>query len=347
MGTTVLERFSYSRLSTYKSCPYQYYLKYVKRHYPEGKTLATELGTLIHHIEQGISLDMMAGRAVDYDKWREELMSANVPPSQSARDGVYGLYTLMARYPDEYRAQDEKDGKSYALKCEWYKDEGILRQEAFAKAHPSWKIEGVEKYFEYVYNGKIMNGYIDRLWIDTAKDPKNPYAYIIDDIKTRGHPFADKDLTTPIQHVVYSMGVQHAYGLPFEPTTCFYDLPIIDLRQAAGTPGFIDRGKKTITKELACIDSQDFRPSPSPLCHWCPFSQTVEKRPTNPEDQNLCPFYSHWCKHGDKFDVENAWPLSDGGEPLPWSEETAQKIVDRFRQLHGVSVSNDVYGVQF
>ena len=310
-------KYSYSRIETYNKCPWKYKLKYVDSNYIEGGTLATELGTLIHFIEEHISFYLMKGEAPDYDQLLDDYYNINVPKkdSKDVDGGQFGINILQKRYPSEFFTADE-NGNSYATRCEWYAKEGIYRQEKFLEAHPTYKIFDVEKYFEFTYEGHIIKGYIDRIWYDTATKQ-----YIIDDIKTKNKFFDEKDTKTPMQHCIYAMALKEALGLFTEPTTFFYDLPFVNARQPVGSMHCIDRAKKKLSKLFAQIDGnmeniQDqWKPSPSALCYYCEFGGLNPK--LTPEGRHLCPYYSLW-KPGAKFpcDTLNEWKGIDRHEEV-------------------------------
>jgi len=84
-----------------------------------------------------------------------------------------------------------------------------------------------------------------------------------------------------------------------------YDLPFCDMRQSAGTKGWLKRGMTKIEKNLANIDKQDWTPSPSPLCYWCPFSATNPNQPE--EGKRLCPYHSLWTRQNSTYECLNKW----------------------------------------
>lgn len=301
-------KYSYSRVETYNKCPWKYKLKYIDLHYVESNTLALELGTLVHFIEEHISYALMKGETPDYDKLRDDFYNINIPKTgpQDMDGGQFGINILKKRYASDFFSTDE-EGNSYATRCEQYAREGIYRQEEFLKAHPSYQIFDVEKYFEFTFEGHIIKGYIDRIWYDTATRQ-----YIIDDIKTKNKFFDEKDTKTPMQHCIYAMALKNALGLFTEPTIFFYDLPFVNARQPIGTMGCIDRARKKLHKLFAAIDGDmeeiedQWKPAPSPLCYYCEFGGLNPK--LTAEGRHLCPYYSLW-KPGSKFtgEVLNDW----------------------------------------
>lgn len=308
-----LPKYSYSKLNTYVNCPFQYFLKYEQKHYIYTPNLAAELGTLIHKIEERIAIAIIGGFEINYDELREDFMNYNIPktsPTDTEGD-IYGINILKVKYKNEfYKTNDQ--GNSYYTKCIDYYNKGIYRLENFMKDHPNLKLVDVEKYFEFNYRGYIMHGFIDRLLQD-----KETGEYIICDIKTKDHPFSDRELTTPLQFVVYSMGVKDMFNLDYYPDKCYYDLPICDIRQQAGTKGFIKRGIKKIDKILDGANiEKDFCSKPSPLCYWCPFSYTNPEQ--RPEGKRLCPYFSLWTRDNKAkgYECMNKWDGMENHEKI-------------------------------
>ena len=60
------EKFSYSKLSVYDKCPYQFKLKYEDKYFSSTSSLALEIGTIAHKCMELIALDVMAGKKPDY-----------------------------------------------------------------------------------------------------------------------------------------------------------------------------------------------------------------------------------------------------------------------------------------
>lgn len=294
--------FSYSRLSGYDKCPFKYKLHYEDRNFIDMPSLANELGTLIHWIEEQISLSFLDGKKPDYTKLLNDFYNINNPKTSPGDmdNGQFGINILKEKYQDDFYDVDE-NGDSYFRRCEWYAKEGIYRQEQFIKAHPSYKLVDVEKYFEFNFEGNIIKGYIDRIWFDEEKK-----IYIIDDIKTKKKLFDEKETKTPLQHCIYAMALKEAYGLKEEPTAFYYDLPFVNTRQPLGTIGCIKRAKTKLKKIFDGINSKEWSPKPGALCYWCEYSGTNPKQP--PEGRHKCCYYSLWTPKNNKcYEKMNEW----------------------------------------
>lgn len=284
-------KFSYSKLNTYGQCGWKYHLTYDEGHFIPFDSIATELGSLIHACEESIARTLQAGQKPDYDKLREML--------REGTPKLAGIDTLQKKYADDYFAVDG-NGSSYYTRVLDYMDSGIYRLENYLTEHPTFTIYGMEQFFSVEYHGQILSGYIDRIFYDQATE-----TYIVEDIKTKNKLFRDEDLVTPLQFVVYVYALAENLGLGYEHFRCAYDLPFMNKKQDAGTPGFMQRGIKKLDSLFAGIESRNYEPGPSPLCHFCPFC------PTNPEQPEagklLCPYYSLWTRTNKTHAVAHKW----------------------------------------
>lgn len=298
-----MERYSYSKLSSYKDCPYKFKLIYIDKNFVDNSSIATNFGTLIHYTEECIANDIKNNIEVDYEKYIQ--MFINIDDSSKQ---LYGVKKLKELYPNDFYKED-KTGVKYSEKCAYYVNEAIYRLETFLKQNPSLEIIGTEKEFNLSYKNYEFHGFIDRLFKD-----KITGNILIEDIKTYSKPLEKGDLTTPLQFVFYSLAVQQLYNINENQIKCAYDLPLCDCKQDAGTSGFIKRGVTKIDKLLSEIESNDFHPNPSPLCHFCQFCSTNVNDKLSDDVKLLCPYHSNWTKEKrTDFSVENVWmgPESD------------------------------------
>ena len=57
----IQEKYSYSSIACFKQCPYKYKLIYIDHNFIPCPSIATDFGTLIHHIEEQIGKDLQEG----------------------------------------------------------------------------------------------------------------------------------------------------------------------------------------------------------------------------------------------------------------------------------------------
>lgn len=294
-------KFSYSRISQYESCPYSYNLKYNLKKFVDPPSLITYLGALIHYIEEQIGRSLLNGTSPNYKDLINQLYEINIPKKDcyDTEGDIFGINILQNQFKRDFFAPSSKTGMNYATKIEEYV-KNIKRQEQFLVDNPHLEIFGLEKPFEFNFEGFIMKGRIDRIL-----KYKNKPEYQIYDIKTRDRLFLKNEVTTPLQHVIYGLALTEILNLASPPTEYFYDMVFLQTLQVAGTKGFISRGEKKLRKLLTEIQQGEYPPSPSPLCYYCPFSNT---NPNVTEDgANECPYYSFWTPNNKVFEVKNAW----------------------------------------
>lgn len=283
------EKYSYSKIDTYAKCPFKYYLKYVEGHFVNSDGVATEVGKLIHSTEQAIAEKIIAKEPIDYIDLKNLI--------------IYNLYQIKHKYKIDFSEKD-KSGRTYQEKIYSYLETEIYNLENYMLEHPTYSIVCTEKYFKVEYNGKLFNGYIDRVFYDSATNK-----YIIQDIKTYAVEAEKSALATPLQFVIYTLAAKELFNCTKEQISCQYYLPFCNLTQDAGTSGYMNRGLTKLNKLFEAIDNKDFEPKPCPLCNWCEFCRT---NPNAPDDgKNLCPYYSLWNRiTKNKYDISrvaNKW----------------------------------------
>lgn len=292
MSVYISNKFSYSKLNTYESCGWKYFLTYEEGHYLYTESIQSLFGTLVHHIEENIAHSLQQNQPVDYNQLKKDFVELNIPKTslRDTKGGIFGINILRQKFPEEFYQTDMK-GNSYAIKTEKYLKTGIYRLENYLKANPDLKIYGMEQFFSMSYQDKVFSGYIDRIFYDT----KN-CIYIIEDIKTKDKPFRDADLEMPLQFVIYVKALSNMLNISTDRISCVYDLPILEMKQPAGSINFVAKGLLKIEKLLQDINAKDFVPHPSPLCAYCPFSGTTKEQPE--EAKHLCCYYSLWTPGG-------------------------------------------------
>lgn len=58
--------FSYSKLDTYQSCSFKYYLRYELENFLFSDSAATEVGTAIHKAEEQIATQIQKKQTINY-----------------------------------------------------------------------------------------------------------------------------------------------------------------------------------------------------------------------------------------------------------------------------------------
>ena len=285
----LLDRFSYSKISTYKQCAFKYLVKYKEKNFIDSSSLATEFGTLVHEIEEGIAALIQTSQQVNYTYLKNKF--------------ILGCRKLALKYPDDWQKLDKSE-RTYQEKMYLYLDSAIYRLENYMKQHPELYIIGIEQKFEYDYDGvHSFNGSIDRAF-------QNIYTgeIIIQDIKTWPVPAQASDLKAPLQFAVYMMAAEQLWGIPFSKIKCEYDLPLCDITQAALSNNIVEESKPVLDKLFNGIKDENFKPTATALCHWCEYNPLSNPSILEIKPNAICPYFSTWQKSGDSVrDVLCKW----------------------------------------
>lgn len=281
-----LDRYSYSKISTYGQCKLKFKLHYLDKNYLFSDSLPTEFGTLVHETEEQIAIALQANQQVEYIALKNNF--------------IIRCKKLAQKYPSDWIKLD-KSNRTYTEKMYLYLESAIYRLEKFISANPDLEIIGIEQKFEYDYDGvHSFTGSIDRAFRN-----KTTHEILIQDIKTWSVPAKNSELKVPAQFTVYAMAAQQLWGVEANKIKCEYDLPLCDLRQASFSNDIITDGRPLLDKWFAGIDKGEFKPSPSPLCYFC---QYCPNSPSYAGDGKvLCPYHSLWTRENSTRETAIQW----------------------------------------
>lgn len=290
-------KHSFSSVNTFIGCPFKYKLIYMDGHYIKSDTVATEFGTLIHHIEEQLGIflgyDRKDNEEVDYDFYKNLFINID-------EEKVSGVRILKEKYADAWLEPD-KQGFTYEDKVNAYLEFGIYRLENFLKDNPTYVIAGLEVPFTVEIGNKLFGGFIDRVFKDTLDG-----TFIVEDIKTFTKLLKLEELSNATQMFIYTQALKQEAlkhtGKEIH-VRCYYNLPLINSRQQSLLD--YEKMEKELVDTVELIYKGDFYPNPTPLCHWCVFSQTFPNQPE--EAKGLCPYFSHWTQKEKTKEVENNW----------------------------------------
>jgi hypothetical protein len=275
-----LDRFSYSKISTYKQCAFKYLVKYKEKNFIDSSSIATEFGTLVHETEEQIAHALQNKLPINYIALKNNF--------------IIESRKLAQKYPNDFGKPD-KSGRTYGEKVYLYLDSAIYRLEKFMKANPNLVIIGIEQKFEYDYDGvHSFNGSIDRAFLNTVTGE-----ILIQDIKTWSVPAQNSELKAPLQFAVYMMAAQQLWDTPFDKIKCEYDLPLCNIVQPALSDNIVEEGKEVLDKLFNGIRKENFRPTVSALCHWCEYNPLTNPSILETKPEAVCPYFSTWQKSGD------------------------------------------------
>ena len=307
--TKPLDRYSYSKISTYKQCPFKFKLKYEDKNYLFSANIATDFGSLVHSIEEAIALTIQDGKQINYIALKNKF--------------IIESRKIAQKYPAEFFSRD-KSGRTYQEKVYLYLESAIYRLEQFMQTHPELQIIGVEQKFEYDYDGiHSFNGSIDRAFQNV-----NTGEILIQDIKTWAVPAQNSELKAPLQFAVYIMAAEKLWGVSFNKIKCEYDLPLCDTTQPALSDDIVAESRPVLDKLFKGIHDENFKPTITALCHWCEYNPLVNPSIIETKPEAVCPYFSTWEKSGD--DIKNTlvtW------QDLASVEVDRQLCISQIRQL--------------
>jgi hypothetical protein len=284
-----LDRYSYSKLSSYGQCHLKFKLHYLDKNFLFSDTIATSVGTLVHETEEAIALALQVGQPVNYVALKNNF--------------IVGCRKLAHKYPADW-VKPDKSNRTYTEKMYTYLESAIYRLEQFMLDNPNLDIIGIEQKFEYDYDGvHSFTGSIDRAFRNRLTGE-----VLIQDIKTWPVPAKSSELKAPAQFTVYAMAAQQLWGAEADKIKCEYDLPLCDLRQASFSEDIIADGRPQLDKWFAGITNGDFKPTVSALCAWCQYSPLTNPDLINTKPEAICPYCSTWKRSGDNVrDVLCKW----------------------------------------
>ena len=278
--TKPLDRYSYSKISTYKQCPFKFKLKYEDKNYLFSANIATDFGSLVHSIEEDIATAIQANNPINYIALKNKF--------------IIESRKIAQKYPTEFFSED-KSGRNYQEKMYLYLESAIYRLERFMTQHPELRIIGIEQKFEYDYDGvHSFNGSIDRAFQNI-----NTGEILIQDIKTWAVPAQSSELKVPLQFTVYMMAAEKLWNIPVSQIKCEYDLPLCDITQAALSDDIVAEGKPVLDKLFKGVQDKNFKPTVTALCHWCEYNPLTNPSILETKPNAICPYFSTWQKSGD------------------------------------------------
>lgn len=293
------KRYSYSALSTFTTCPMQFWWKYIQRKRADEQTLPLGLGSLLHKGKELVSKALINGESPDYETIEAAMWDGYSGPDKATGEieTLMGLHDLKSEFFSDWVAPDDKSGLSYEQKLDIYFSH--IRAE---EQNTEWRTIAAEINFEVPFEDVVLFGVIDNISENSRGD------LMVKDYKSSKKVYSDADIKTPLQMVIYNLAVQSLYP---ERTIVanLYDFILLGKTQLAGTPGWMDRGIKKLSKILSEIrayeESGAWKPKPTPLCHWCSYCRTNPNADLS--TKGLCEFYSLWMPQNKTFSTNKPW----------------------------------------
>jgi len=279
---------SYSALETFETCPLKYKYQEIER-IKTPKRVEQVFGTVVHS-----ALRRMFERDPLYPTLEEVVHYYGQTWKEAAEK--------IAWVKPERREKEE----------EMYFAEGVKLLENFYKKNKPWALNAIEQ--ESRFSAQIqdqdtgaehtLSGIIDRL----DKNPADE-EYEILDYKTGKRMPSEESLTDNLQLGLYAIALRARWPhvAPEKIKTTLYFLKHNDSVSVTHTDETLERAKRRVLTTISAIEkaiaTNEFTPTPGPLCNYCGF------RP-------ICPMWSHEYKKGDT--------------PAPDEKEVAAAINEMF-----------------
>ncbi len=249
--------YSYTRLATYKQCPYRFKLKYIDK-LPETKTIEQFMGSCVHRVLERLYKNVISAKLIPLEKILEYYHKRW---ARKWDDSIKFVKKDLTK--GDYRALGEKCIEDYYKSYYPFNQSRTIHVEK----RVSFALDNEGRY-------KIV-GFIDRLAI--APDG----AYEIHDYKTSGNLPTQKDKDEDKQLALYQIGVRDMWR-DVNSIKYIWHYLIFNKEIASSRT---DRDiEKLRAEKIALINeiesASEFPPRESSLCNWCSY-------------QSICPLWKH------------------------------------------------------
>lgn len=317
----ILPVFSYSKMEVYKNCPYQYHLKYNQKKFTNDTSIALDIGGLLHYVLEQKGKTLVIGQLVDYDILNGIIQNGTVETDEKTKERLPGIKDLKKKYWEVWSTPDT-EGRTYDQKLELF--DKVLHAEM--EENDGWTPYLFEHPFEFVWHDRvIIKGFIDR--IDQRDEEFRTVDY-----KTSKKIYDSSKLATSLQFGIYALGILNEFETL--PEESIYRFILLDKTQKALTKGWEKRLIKALDGIFDKIDADEkagvYKPSPSPLCHWCNF---CSHNPDATDYKHDCEYYSLWTPDNKSFAVNRQFEAGDLKNDLNSTKLNATNASSKERKL--------------
>ncbi|MGC8912459.1 MAG: RecB family exonuclease [Thermoplasmata archaeon] len=238
-------KLSYSSIETYRNCPLQYKLSRIDRIEPEGTTIETYLGTLVHEVLEKLYTDVRNGKVPKLEELIEFYTSSWKTNWNEKIKIIKKEYT-----PENYFEVGKRCIEGY-----------YRRFHPFNHGITLW----IEKDFTIkLEEGIEITGVIDR--VDKTGEGK----YEIHDYKTSGSYPTKEWSESNEQLAIYQLAVEEELEDVKEVKLIWHYLRFEMERESVRSREDLDKLKEEIRKlAFEIINATEFEPTSSALCDWC------------------------------------------------------------------------------
>ena len=240
--------YSYSKLSTYASCPLKYRFRYVERRKPDvGPTIEAYLGQRVHETLE----------------WLHDLVRHHKPPS---------LEDILAQYEQRWAAAWRDDVRivKQGVDAASYRAIGEEALRKYDRRHRPFDqgiVLGLEKRFRLRLDAEhTLSGIIDRLTLISDG------VLEVHDYKTSGTLPSLEDASADRQAGVYDLAAHHLFPDAHVVRLVWHYLRFDQRLVTERTPLEREALVAELLGDMRRIEeATDYPPHESALCHWCEF----------------------------------------------------------------------------
>ncbi|MBN1376844.1 PD-(D/E)XK nuclease family protein [Candidatus Woesearchaeota archaeon] len=307
--------YSYSRINTFKNCPFQFKLRYIDKEKPLWEhTAESILGNIVHEVLEKMYYDFKHGKI---NSLKETLQYFEKIWKKCWSENNIKIIKNYSRA--EYKRLAERHLINYIQK---FSPLSLSEEEK-----KRLKILDVEKKVSIALNGFNMIGFIDRLDYENG-------LYIINDYKTSMTLPSEDDMKKDWQLALYSIAIKKKFSTDKIKLRWYYINfdKVFELK-----PDFSHAEKMAIEGIQAIEKAEEFEPKPSALCDWCAY-------------QHLCPLRKHLFMPEKKEEVEGE-KLVEEYANLKIKEKKIKVMIDEMKEkIINYAEENDlgsVYGKNY
>ncbi len=259
------EKFSFSQLAAFSTCPLQYKFAFVLKIPASTDKASLIFGRVLHNTLYNFLLPFISER----QKMQGNLFGGDGSAAKKEAAKLLNEKRLLEIYEEFWQAdgyQDKKEREDYHKK-------GLDALHKFFlgyNADPPKEILFLEKRFSFKIAGDVIKGAIDR--IDKHADG----TLEIIDYKT-GKTKTKLDFSEKRQLILYQLFIEEFLGVKVGALSYYY------LESGAkftftATEKDITRLRLEVRGEIAAIKKRDFTPTPGMMCQFCDFNSICEFR---------------------------------------------------------------------
>lgn len=253
------DKFSFSQLSAFSTCPLQYKFAFVLKIPADSDKSSLIFGRVLHNTLYNFLLPAV----------NEKIFQESLFPNDKTKTDLFSKKRLL----DIYKEFWQEDGYRSKEDRESYKKRGEESLTAFFKNYQEEKPKGIlmlEKNFNFKINKEVIRGAIDR--VDILEDG----SLEIIDYKTGNTKesllFKDKR-----QLILYQLFLEEFLNKKVSLLS-YYFLESGQKLSFTATEKEITKLRLEVISEIEAIKKRDFKATPSMMCNYCDFKSICEFR---------------------------------------------------------------------